>query len=290
MSNSRFGNRTRTGNVESFMEPVSPGTFLLDVYPDATGAYSLRKLRTAYEGPAIRVRRSNDNAESDIGFDAFGFLDISALTTFVGANSGLVTTWYDQSKNRFNLTQTTAANQPRIVNSGTVDRLSGSNRPTLIFDGSNDSLQNAALASSTPISNFISCQSSTAAGLERPISDSVDAGTQMIFFKDASQNLDVRYGGGGPSVTAINTNFVLYSIIHLGGATGGNAYRNSTTQFYTNANIGNNGYNGLRLGTTRGASIVYWQGNIAEYITWPVNQTSNRSAIENNINNYFITY
>lgn len=287
MSNSRFGNRTRTGNVESFMEPVSPGTFLLDVYPDATGAYSLRKLRTAYEGAAIKVRRSNDNAESDIGFDSFGFLDISALTTFVGANSGLVTTWYDQSKNRFNLTQTTAANQPRIVNSGTVDRLSGSNRPTLIFDGSNDVMQNTSLTTSTPMSIFVSNASDTAAGGERVLFDSATT-TQALMFKDSpGQNINILFGGSPGVGVAINTNFVLYSIIQLG--VNSNAYRNSI-QFYTNVNFGANGFNGLRLGLNRDAGSLFWQGKIAEFIVWPLNQTSNRVAIENNINNYFITY
>jgi len=34
----------------------------------STGAYSLRKLRSAYTGSAIRVRRSSDSTEQDIGF------------------------------------------------------------------------------------------------------------------------------------------------------------------------------------------------------------------------------
>ena len=41
---------------------------LLDQYGDATAAYSLRKLRNDYTGSAIRVRRSSDNAERDMGF------------------------------------------------------------------------------------------------------------------------------------------------------------------------------------------------------------------------------
>lgn len=58
--------------------------FLLDTYPSASAAYSLRKLRTAYSGSAIRVRRSYDNAESDIGFDGSGNLNTAALQSFVG--------------------------------------------------------------------------------------------------------------------------------------------------------------------------------------------------------------
>jgi len=109
---------------------------LLDDYPNAAAAYSLRKLDKDYTGSAIRVRRSNDNSEQDIGFTSSGDLDTASLKTFVGANSGFVTTWYDQSGNARNATQTTAANQPRVVNAGTIDRANGN--PSIFYDGTND--------------------------------------------------------------------------------------------------------------------------------------------------------
>jgi hypothetical protein len=84
-------------------------------------AISTRKLDKDYTGYCMRVRRSNDNAEQDIGFTSGGDLDTSSLTSFCGSNSGYVTTWYDQSGNTRNLTMTTTANQPRIVNAGTVE-------------------------------------------------------------------------------------------------------------------------------------------------------------------------
>jgi hypothetical protein len=58
---------------------------LLDLFPNAAVAYSLRKLRTAYSGNAIRVRRSRDNAEQDINFVG-GDLDTQSLLDFVGYN------------------------------------------------------------------------------------------------------------------------------------------------------------------------------------------------------------
>ena len=60
---------------------------LLDTYSGAAAAYSLRKLRTAYSGYAIRVRRSSDNTSQDIGFDANGNLDTTSLLAFVGSNN-----------------------------------------------------------------------------------------------------------------------------------------------------------------------------------------------------------
>jgi hypothetical protein len=65
--------------------PKSSGALLLDLYPSAAVAYSLRKLRTAYSGNAIRVRRSSDNTEQDIGFVG-NELDTTTMLDFVGYN------------------------------------------------------------------------------------------------------------------------------------------------------------------------------------------------------------
>lgn len=98
-------------------------SLLLDDYP-AANAYSItRKLRTAYSGSAIRIRRSNDNAEQDIGFSG-NSLDTAAITSFVGANSAYITTVYDQQGAK-NLTQSTASAQPRIVNAGSLETENG---------------------------------------------------------------------------------------------------------------------------------------------------------------------
>jgi hypothetical protein len=86
----------------------------------AARAYSLRKLRTAYAGAAIRVRRDNDNAEADIGFSG-NDLDTAALATHVGANSGFIAKWYDQSGNGDDVVQATTGDQPRIRLTGTTD-------------------------------------------------------------------------------------------------------------------------------------------------------------------------
>lgn len=78
-------------------------------------AYSVRRVVPAYAGALLRVRRSSDNAESDVGFDGSGHLDTAALATFVGAGTGLIATWYDQSGNGQHAVQATAARQPVIA-------------------------------------------------------------------------------------------------------------------------------------------------------------------------------
>lgn len=84
-------------------------------------AFSTRRLSTSYLGNAMQVRRSSDNTTQNIGFTPGGDLDVTALLAFVGAGNGYVSIWYDQSGNGRNMTQGTAVNQPRIVNSGTLD-------------------------------------------------------------------------------------------------------------------------------------------------------------------------
>ena len=59
---------------------------LLDLYPNAAVGYSLRKLRNAYSGSAIRVRRLVDNTEQDFGFDINGDLDVAGIESFFGNN------------------------------------------------------------------------------------------------------------------------------------------------------------------------------------------------------------
>ncbi len=110
--------------------------YLLDDYPSAWLARSIsRLLKSDYAGSAIRIRRSSDNTELDIGFAA-NELDQSAITSFVGANSAYLVKVYDQSGNGRDWVQATQANQPRIVNAGTLETKGG--KPAGFWDGSDD--------------------------------------------------------------------------------------------------------------------------------------------------------
>ena len=114
-----------------------PQDKLLDKYANAAAAYGLRKLRSAYLGPAIRVSRSSDSAEADIYFDSQGNLDTATLQAHVGASLGRVKTWYDQSGNGNDATQSATSQRPPITSaSGELITVNG--KPALNFDGSND--------------------------------------------------------------------------------------------------------------------------------------------------------
>ena len=85
-----------------------------------TGTYSLKRVLTSYTGPVINIRRSADNVTSDFYSDKYGNLTTGAngtgttYTSWIGASSGFVVTWYDQSGKSNHATQGTQASQPTI--------------------------------------------------------------------------------------------------------------------------------------------------------------------------------
>jgi len=269
---------------------------LLDLYPSAAAAYSVRKLRNAYTGSAIRVRRSSDNAEQDIGFSG-GNLDTSALTTFVGANDGFVTTFYDQSENARNMTQSTAANQPQIVVSGSV--LTQGSKPIMKFTSSSQRLNTPSFSLSANRTYVMTLYNVTNAiasykvylGAEAGGSDNLVNGINGTF---ASSNIIRSYVGSGASnnaagvnATANNAYFLLGAYVQ--GSSQHQHYRNGalnaqntslTISPTTNSQVNSimfNGANGSDLRTN-------------EAIIWDSYQSSNRTGIESNINAYYAIY
>lgn len=108
---------------------------ILDSISNIAAAYSLRQLRGAYSGSAVRVRRSSDSTEQDIGFVA-GEFDSGAFSSFIGGGTGYVKTWYDQSGNSRDATQATTGSQPQIV----LSVVNG--KPIIRFNGTSTWLRN----------------------------------------------------------------------------------------------------------------------------------------------------
>ena len=126
-----------------FMASKSAFAGVLDPYTSGLwSAAGLKRLLTSYTGPLIRVRRSSDDAEQDIGYTSSGYVDEAALLVFAGAGSAYVVRAYDQSGGANHIEQSTNTNQPRIVSSGVYDG-------AMVFDGANDML---ITANATPAS------------------------------------------------------------------------------------------------------------------------------------------
>jgi hypothetical protein len=298
-------------NYRPLAQPVA--NLLLDDYPNAAAAYSLRKLDKDYTGSAIRVRRSNDNTEQDIGFTASGNLDTAALKTFVGAgNNGFVTVWYDQSGNARNATQTTAANQPRIALSGIIDTLNKRSINAMLFDASNDrlnidtSLSNQFESANQQASFFAATRPASSAGRQAIITFAGNELTstsndrlQFGYFGNLLEGLlnirttvnTLKIITSSPNTASINLSYIntwiktsSNGIIYLNNNAGTSADQTNVAITLHHATIG---------ASIRGSDnniADFLQGRISEIIIYNSDQSSNRTGIESNINTYFSIY
>ena len=264
---------------------------LLDTYPGAAAAYSVRKLRTAYTGSAIRVRRT-DLTEANIGFTSAGNLDTTALLAFTGtgaSDNGFITTWYDQSGNAKNATQTTALNQPQIVSSGSV--ITDNGKPNLFFNGSTSFLLTASSVISTDFSIY-SVAKTPSSGTSRTgfvLSQYAINDPNRTYFA-ITRPTDLTIGvqiGSTLSFSLTNQNFVqqLYywnrnnSSIDI-------AVNNASVTTDTNGTTAQNsglGFGGFQAGAR---SLL----NIQEAVIYTSSQSSNRTGISTNINTYYGIY
>jgi len=276
-----FGDKLYAGQLPTqlgLIGSINLLPYLLDDYPNAAAAYSLRRLRSAYTGSAIRVRRSSDNTEQDIGFTALGGLDTSSLTTFCGAGNGFVTTWYDQSGNLRNATQSTAGNQPQIVSSGSVININS--KPSLKFDGSNDNFTILFSGIITNLSvNKVEKWNILNSG---QVSQSFNASIGPYFHWTQNANSWANYLNGSITNTTATTNQTLFSFYDANGFYENNilkASRTTVSSSFSEFTLG--AYNG----NTLNANV-----NIQEMIIWTTQQVNNRNGISTNINTYYGIY
>ena len=278
-----------TGYSNTISVTTSAPPLLLDLYPSAAAAYSVRLLRSAYSGSAIRVRRSSDNAEQDIGFSGAN-LDTSALTSFCSGTNGFVTTWYDQSGSGVNATQTTAVNQPQIVSSGNI--LLQNVKPTIVFSGFANSLTLSSniYNNTTPkdtfcVFNTTDTDAVIVGGFNGGFLDSYGNGVYISSTIKSSQiaasvgvllNSTItpsgRYLVNSKMVSGQNELFV----DSISKATSTN---NQQFQNYTN-----------KIGGDAFGFEAFLNGNTQEIIIYASNQDANRTGISSNINTYYGIY
>lgn len=251
---------------------------LLDTYTSANMAFSMFKMRAAYSGDCLRVRRSSDNTEQDIGF-VNNYLDTTSLLSFVGVGDGFVVKWYDQSGNARDLSRTTSAvAQPQIVSSGALITRNGI---AVMSATTTQSLTLAVgLIYNTSYSWWFSVEKDA-------------TGNQYMAGRDGVNALYLDYGtsqyiGNANPITispalSINT-FRLISGIYQFPNTNFtvNIYSNGTSLGSASGTttIGSNrgGFQVLPYSSSRTAKVTF-----NELIIWTTDQMSNRANIESNI-------
>jgi hypothetical protein len=268
-------------------ENVEP--LILDSYPNAAAAYSVRLLRTLYTGNAIRVRRSSDNTEQDIGFSGEN-LDTLSLTSFCSGTNGFVTTWYDQSGNGRNATQTTAVNQPQIVQNGSI--IFFNQKPTLQFNGSNFYRSSNGVLNNSIIDAFVSL-----------MPQQIEAGQVVFALPQATTHTSpfarfwlflsisetqVRQNGTSFATTQSSANVKYLFNINSSNA---NVYRNGNAIISTKSTDAITYPNSVPfIIGANGSNAENFIGLLTELVIYTSSQSSSRAAIETNINSYYAIY
>ncbi len=258
-------------------------TFLLDNFGTGiASAYSVRKLSSTYSGASIRVRESSGNTEADIGFDSNGNLDESALTSHVGSNDGFIVTWYDQSGNSNNATQTTTSRQMRVVTSGTVEKIGTKVAPDAY----------ATRTHYVPSTVISVTPPQTTIGLIKP-----DATSGNFHFMGENLTGTYRFGGhdnrlflhGGSQISTSDGAIAQAHMIAVGLCNGASSYIRANGSELATGNTSGNSYsiNAIFGGFNTSSNM---RGPMQEILIYTADKSTDIAAIETDINTYYSIY
>lgn len=276
--------------LRAYVRPSS-ASLLLDTYGSATAGYSVRKLRTAYAGSCLRVQRSSDSTEQNIGFDGSGYLDTAAMLTFAGAGDCGAVTWYDQSGNGYNLT-TANRNVAKLVVAGVLQTHNSLAACKFTNQGGMIHLAGSSIwTAATACASAVASIGSGSASSGRVLSVSVGTGndyvstTGVIIARNAATQAAFAYRDaflGSQTITydslhVMQSNFTGTEHVMTVDGSGTTPIGITTAFSITQLNVGNH---------TGGETLT---GSISELVLWPTNQASNIAGIRTNQKSYFGT-
>jgi len=278
----------KAGRLYAYQPTVEPNTTLLDYYTGAAAAYSLRSLST-YTTNVVKVRRSGDDVELDFTASEVSGGTLAAwVVAGGGTEDGFVTTWYDQSGNANNATQATAANQPKIVSSGTLVTENG--RAAVEFDGTDDRLTMGLISNSTEVSIAAVHKNPHRADYD-PIIGVGNSNGYALTTQNNKYNL--FYRGIADQATTTDAPNDIQALVF--------AYTKSANSqvLHSNGQQIQNITPATMVTPTTGSSIgaydvggspTKYDGLIQEIILYASDQSANRTGIEGNINDYYNIY
>tara|TARA_B100001778_G_scaffold305299_1_gene283854 strand:- start:9730 stop:11280 length:1551 start_codon:yes stop_codon:yes gene_type:complete len=222
----------------------------------------------------------------------------STLGAFVGQANGYVTDWYDQShtgSERNNLIQETAADQPTVVNGGSLVTDSSGNT-ALDFDGSNQHMTLNTGFSSTlnisALSSYTVFQADTIAGTQMvsTLGSFADSNKRWYAPFISSNNFSFNYGAGSAPSTSANTNLNLVSMV-------ADSTQGAYKAFLNSSQVGSDGSLEDKSGGTSLVGVgglgdsLHFNGKMGEFLIYSGQSASvNREAIQDSINERFSIY
>jgi hypothetical protein len=270
------------------------------IFAIASVAYGLRRLSRFWTGAAIRVMRTSDNSQLDIGFIGED-LDIVTLLAFVGSDNGEIVIWYDQSGNGRHAVST-AGRRPRIVSNGVLQ--TEGRKPAILFDGVDDYLAAPSPLIDTTHSLFVLFTpkienefgtvfgqwSSGQIGRFYLIANQISSGAASAGFLNLA-NTTATGGGGGSGFAAevaISNTPTLITSISSTGSEQWKLFKNGTewdsatiTSVYTGVNSAIGSLNGT-------GSLLPFDGTVSELISFPsALSTTDRQTLERNQGKYY---
>jgi len=265
-------------------EPVPTPAFtgLLNDYSGAAAAYSLRLLDNTYTGDAIVVRRASDNTTQSIGF-VNNELDTASLESFCSGTDGFVTTWYDQSGNANDATQASAANQPKIVSSGSTILENG--KAAVQFDGADDELRLQSSLGDVESTTFFTMKS-------------LDTAEDVPYARGQYYTLTMN-----PSVGSFEFRDFVNNVYQSADVTALSQFSASLYRDALSASLqiaidgtiqadtgeaGRVSFSSGSIGSSGGN--WWWNGRVQEIIEYNSDERTNRTGIETNINSYYSIY
>lgn len=276
------------GAINSFSRDSLP-PLLLDNFPSAFGV-SLRQLKTGATS-AFKVRRTSDSAEQDIGFNGNGDLNTAALDSFCTGTNGLITTWYDQSGNANDATQTTEASMPKIYDSSTgyleevsfigAKWLEGANNiasgsRSIYIVGAVDSLVQGNFFCFRKTSPIFNVSRTEFAGVYFYYTDGIDANRNWATSNSIPTGV-----------------FSISSILFLSG-NNLEVYENNSLRTRVNGSSppsADTGTTGYYLGRREQPPANFnLNGSMKEFIVYDDYNDSDRLDVQNNINSYYSIY
>jgi hypothetical protein len=257
---------------------------LLEDFPGAAAAYSLRKISADYTGDAIRIREDGTDTETDIGFDADGNLNTAAIASWCGSNNGFVVTWYDQSGNSRDATAAADSNEPQIYD-GTDGQITENGKPAIQWTTSH-ALQTAATLPAADLNEYsVTLVFSGGSGFQVP-AKVIQGSTYVYPVEINSGQYWVRWGDATSRTSLASTDAGQHLVAVYGrdSATTSYAYWDGSQISITNSGRAVAVNHSIIFGNGGGSAFA---GKLQEHIVWHSDQFSNRTDIEADISAYW---